>query len=148
MDSIIKKLKNENNFLKKKSREIILEFEKMKRRYLLENEKIVKYSCLNLIKNLIPVIDSLEITYRNSIEKNTRDGIRITLKILKNNLRKNKVEKINPKKFEKFNPFLHQAILKIKNPKKPNLVFNVLQKGYKIAEKVIRPALVSVTSKF
>ncbi|MGX7589492.1 nucleotide exchange factor GrpE [Candidatus Vidania fulgoroideorum] len=144
----IKKLKKENILLKKKYNKIILESEKIKKRINKDIENIKKYSCSEIIKNLIPIIDSLEITFRNSKEKNTREGINITLKILKNNLKKNNVKKINPKKYEKFNPFFHQAILRIKKPKKPNLVFCVLQKGYKIFDKVIRPALVSVTSEF
>ncbi|MGX7582550.1 nucleotide exchange factor GrpE [Candidatus Vidania fulgoroideorum] len=144
----VKNLKKENIFLKKRCNDIMIEFEKIKKRFSIENEKIKKYSCTNLIKNIIPIVDSLEITFRNALDQNTKDGISITLKIIKNNLKKNNVKKINPKKYEKFNPFLHQAILKIKKPKKPNLVFNVLQKGYKIADKVIRPALVSVTSEY
>ncbi|MGX7577331.1 nucleotide exchange factor GrpE [Candidatus Vidania fulgoroideorum] len=144
----IKTLEKENLFLKEKYNESILEFKRKQRILNNEKKKIEQYCCFEFIKNIIPLVDCLEITYRNAIDIKTKKGILITLKILKNNLKKQKIKKINPKKYEVFNPSLHQAIVKIKKPNKPNLIYNVLQKGYVMNKKVLRPALVSVTSEF
>ncbi|WP_458659066.1 nucleotide exchange factor GrpE [Candidatus Vidania fulgoroideorum] len=143
----IKKIKKENIYLRNRCNNIILEFESMKRRFELENDNIKKYSCFLIIKNFIPVLDGLEITYKNCKDKLTKEGINIILKILKTILLNNNVKKISPKKFDPFNPTLHQAIIKVKtSDKKKNLIFNILQKGYLISNKILRPALVSVTS--
>ncbi|MGX7576932.1 nucleotide exchange factor GrpE [Candidatus Vidania fulgoroideorum] len=145
---IIKKIKKENDLLRKRCNDIVLEVKNIKKKFENEIKKTKNFSCFKIIKNLLPVIDSLEITYRNSKNKIIKEGIKMTIKMIKDIFKKNKVTKISPKKYEKFDPSYHQAILRIKCSLKSNLIYDVLQKGYKIINKILRPALVSVTCKF
>jgi len=75
-----------------------------------------------------------------------REGVAATQKQLLSALERNKVTQINPPSGEKFNPHQHQAISVVPAEQAPNTVVTVLQKGYLIADRVLRPALVTVTA--
>ena len=75
-----------------------------------------------------------------------REGVEATQKQLLSALERNKVTQINPNSGEKFNPHQHQAISVVPAAQDPNTVVTVLQKGYMIADRVLRPALVTVTA--
>ncbi|MGX7585940.1 nucleotide exchange factor GrpE [Candidatus Vidania fulgoroideorum] len=132
---------------KKKYFWLLADIENIKARYMKEINKTKKIACEKAFKDFLPVIDSLELSYKNSKEEETKSSLRITLKIISNMLKNNNIKVINPSKFEKFNPTFHQAIISIKTPEKENLIFSVLQKGYLINKKLLRPALVGVTCK-
>jgi molecular chaperone GrpE len=73
-----------------------------------------------------------------------REGVEMTLKQLSSAFEKNRLTEVNPKPGEKFDPGKHQAISMVPSNQPPNTVVNVLQKGYLIADRLLRPALVTV----
>jgi len=74
------------------------------------------------------------------------EGVHATLRQLSGALERNKVVEINPKAGTKFDPHQHQAISVVPADQEANTVVAVLQKGYLIAERVLRPALVTVAA--
>ncbi|MGX7589355.1 nucleotide exchange factor GrpE [Candidatus Vidania fulgoroideorum] len=140
-------MKNKKDYkrLKEKYKNMLIDFEKSKDREEKKFLSINKFSDEKFIKNIIPILDSLEITLKFSKEKSSINGIKITIKLIKSIFKNNNVIKIFPKKFDKFNPKYHHAIMSIKKNFESNLIFNVLQKGYIMFDRVVRPALVSVT---
>jgi molecular chaperone GrpE len=98
-------------------------------------------------ESLVPVIDSLEkaLEVANATPDAMRAGVDLTLKQLRAAFEKGNLREINPVG-EKFDPHRHQAISVVPAPDgvAPNHVVSVLQKGWSIAERVLRPALVTV----
>lgn len=74
------------------------------------------------------------------------EGVQATLRQLASALERNKVLEINPAAGTKFDPNIHQAISMVPADQEANTVVGVLQKGYSIADRVLRPALVTVTA--
>ena len=122
--------------------------ENARRRADEEIQKARKFAVEGFAESLLPVIDSLEAAL--TVEQNTieqmREGVAATQKQLLSALERNKVTQINPPSGEKFNPHQHQAISVVPAEQAPNTVVTVLQKGYLIADRVLRPALVTVTA--
>ncbi len=122
--------------------------ENARRRADEEIQKARKFAVEGFAESLLPVIDSLEAAL--TIEQNTieqmREGVTATQKQLLSALERNKVTQINPPSGEKFNPHQHQAISVVPAEQAANTVVTVLQKGYLIADRVLRPALVTVTA--
>jgi molecular chaperone GrpE len=75
-----------------------------------------------------------------------REGAQATLRQLLAALERNKVLAINPASGTKFDPHSHQAISVVPSENEPNTVVGVLQKGYSIADRILRPALVTVSA--
>ncbi|MGX7458795.1 nucleotide exchange factor GrpE [Candidatus Vidania fulgoroideorum] len=140
-------LKKNKEKYKEKYFRLMADIENIKLRYLRDIENIKKTSCENAIRSFLPVVDSIELIYKNTSNEKIKSSIKVTIRIISNMFKNNDVKNINPSKFETFNPLLHQAIVSIKMPVKENLIFSVLQKGYIIGKKIIRPALVSITCK-
>ena len=90
------------------------------------------------------------LTVENATAVQLREGSEATLRQLLSALERNKVVPIAPAQGERFDPNVHQAISVAPAPEgaelAPNSVVNVLQKGYRIADRVLRPALVTVTA--
>ena len=95
---------------------------------------------------MLPVKDSLEaaLATENATAENLRSGVDLTLKQLVAAFEKSGLAEINPFG-EKFDPHKHQAISALEDEGEPNRVLNVLQKGYGLNDRVIRPALVIVS---
>jgi molecular chaperone GrpE len=74
-----------------------------------------------------------------------KEGVELTLKQLQGALEKGRVIEINPAKGDKFDPHQHQAISMIPSEQEPNTIVSVLQRGYMIADRILRPALVTVS---
>ena len=104
-----------------------------------------KYSVESLASQLLPVKDSLEaaLAAENADLDAVRSGVELTLKQLEGVFEKASLKEIDPAG-EKFDPHRHQAISMLPSDKEPNTVINVLQKGYLLHDRVIRPALVTV----
>ena len=104
-----------------------------------------KYALENFSAELIPVRDSLEaaLTSQNSTPASLRSGVELTLKQLTAALEKISVREINPLG-EKFDPYKHQSITLVESDAEPNSVVGVLQKGYSLNDRILRPALVSI----
>ncbi|MDH5207724.1 MAG: nucleotide exchange factor GrpE [Burkholderiaceae bacterium] len=109
--------------------------------------KAHKFAVESFAESLVPVIDSLEkaLETTNATPDAMRAGVDLTLKQLKAAFDKGNLKEINPVG-EKFDPHRHQAISMVPAPEgvAPNHVVAVLQKGWTIADRVLRPALVTV----
>jgi len=94
------------------------------------------------------VLDSLEagLSIQEATVQQIREGSQATLKQLLSALNRNKVVAIAPAAGEKFDPHQHQAISMVPAEQEANTVVTVLQKGYLIADRVLRPALVTVAA--
>ena len=91
-------------------------------------------------------MDSLEaaLAIEAAGAQSLRAGIELTLKQLKNVFDKAGVAAIDPAQGDKFDPHRHQAIAAVESDSEPNTVVSVMQTGYALHERVVRPALVSV----
>ena len=105
-----------------------------------------KYAIENFSAELLTVMDSLEaaLAVDNANVENFKNGMELTQKQLINVFDKFSIKTIDPKG-EKFDPHQHQAMCTVDSELAPNTVVQVMQKGYKLHERVIRPALVSVS---
>jgi molecular chaperone GrpE len=116
-----------------------------------ETSKARKYAVESFAESLLPVADSLEagLAIQDASPEQIREGAQATLRQLKSALERHKVLEIQPPAGTKFDPHQHQAISVVPRPEgsqqEANTVVTVLQKGYSIAERVLRPALVTVT---
>ena len=122
------------------------ETENVRRRAHEEVQKAHKFAIETFAEHLLPVMDSLEaaIAHESDDLAKVREGVELTLKQLSGALEKGRVHAINPVG-EKFDPHRHQAISMVPSEQEANTVVNVLQKGYVIADRVLRPALVTVS---
>jgi molecular chaperone GrpE len=113
-----------------------------------EITKARKFAVEGFADSLLPVLDSLEagLAIPNATIEQIREGSEATLRQLKSALERNKVAEINPVAGTKFDPHHHQAISVVPAEQEANTVVTVLQKGYLIADRVLRPALVTVTA--
>lgn len=124
------------------------EAENARRRADEEVSKARKFSIESFAESLLPVCDSLDaaLAIENASVTQLREGSDATLRQLVSALERNKVVTIAPPSGEKFNPHQHQAISVVPAAQEANTVVAVLQKGYLIADRVLRPALVTVTA--
>ncbi|MFO1244435.1 MAG: nucleotide exchange factor GrpE [Ramlibacter sp.] len=124
------------------------EAENARRRAEDEIAKARKFAVESFADSLLPVADSLEagLAIKDATPEQIREGAEATLRQLKSALERNKVLEINPGPGSKFDPHQHQAISMVPSEQEANTVVSVLQKGYLIAERVLRPALVTVSA--
>jgi molecular chaperone GrpE len=124
------------------------EAENARRRAEEEISKARKFAVESFAESLLPVVDSLEagLAIQEATAQQLREGSEATLKQLTAALERNKVLQIAPPAGTKFDPHQHQAISMVPADQEPNTVVGVLQKGYLIAERVLRPALVTVAA--
>jgi molecular chaperone GrpE len=124
------------------------EAENTRRRAEEEMAKARKFAVESFAESLLPVRDSLEaaIAVPAATPEQLLEGVHATLRQLTTALERNKVVEVNPPAGAKFDPHLHQAISVVPAAQEPNTVVAVLQKGYTIAERVLRPALVTVSA--
>ena len=124
------------------------EAENVRRRAEDEIAKARKFAVENFAETLLPVKDSLEaaIAIPAATPEQLLEGVHATLRQLTSALEKNKVVEVNPAAGTKFDPHQHQAISVVPAAQEPNTVVAVLQKGYLIADRVLRPALVTVSA--
>jgi molecular chaperone GrpE len=103
-----------------------------------------KYALERFAEGLLPVMDSLEA----ALKTGDLSGVEITLKQLRGALEKSSIREIEPKPGERFDPNRHQAMAAVESPpgekREPNTVVAVMQKGYQLHDRVLRPALVTV----
>ena len=113
-----------------------------------EIAKSRKFAVEAFAESLLPVVDSLEagLAIANATASQLREGSEATLRQLKSALERNKVVEVNPAPGTKFDPAQHQAISMVPAEQEANTVVAVLQKGFLIAERVLRPALVTVAA--
>ena len=125
------------------------EMENLKRRTTKDLENAHKFALEGFVKALLEVSDSLTMGLKSAQDEkatleNTTEGLELTMKVFNSTLEKFGVESINPID-EKFDPDLHEAVTMVPMPdKKPNTVLEVVQTGFTLNGRLVRPALVIV----
>jgi len=103
-----------------------------------------KYALEAFAEGLLPVMDSLEA----ALKTGDTSGVELTLKQLRSALEKSSIREIDPKPGERFDPHRHQAMAAVEAPpgemRDPNTIVAVMQKGFTLHDRVLRPALVTV----
>jgi molecular chaperone GrpE len=122
------------------------ETENLRKRAQADIASAHKYGVESLAQALLPVRDSLEaaLAIENVTLESLKSGVELTLRQLNAVFEKARLTEINPVN-EKFDPHKHQAMTMVPHAGEPNRVVNVMQKGYLLHERVIRPALVTVS---
>lgn len=105
-----------------------------------------KFAIESFAESLLPVLDSLQaaLAVDNATAEQLREGTEATLRQLQQALERNKVLEVNPPPGARFDPANQQAISMVPAEQEANTIVSVLQKGYTIADRVLRPALVTV----
>ncbi|MFI0474195.1 nucleotide exchange factor GrpE [Halomonas sp. HMF6819] len=126
------------------------EAQNVRRRAEAEAEKARKFALEKFVKELLPVVDSLEKALESMQEDASdahREGVSMTLKMQLDVLNKFGVESVEPNG-EPFDPQVHEALTMVPNPElEPNTVMEVVQKGYLLNGRLVRPAMVVVSQK-
>jgi molecular chaperone GrpE len=124
------------------------EVENTRRRADEEVSKARKFAVEAFAEAMLPVMDSMEaaIARPDATVEQVLEGVHATRRQLASALERNKVVELNPAAGTKFDPHQHQAISMVPAEQEANTVVAVLQKGYSIAERVLRPALVTVAA--
>ena len=124
------------------------ETENVRRRSQEDVAKTHRFGLEGFASALLAVKDSLDaaLTVENTSIESFKEGVELTAKQLSAVFEKFAIREINPEG-EKFDPHRHQAISQVESDLEPNTVVNVLQKGYLLHDRVLRPALVTVSLK-
>jgi molecular chaperone GrpE len=122
------------------------EGENIRRRAQEDITKAHKFAVESFAEAMVPVKDSLEMALKIDAPtlESIKEGVEMTLKQLNAAFEKNRLMEINPAQGDKLDPMKHQAISMVPAEQDANTVVTVLQKGYTIAERLLRPALVTV----
>ena len=127
------------------------EMENIRRRSERELANAHKYALEKFAQELLPVIDSMEMGVVAAMDENAdvtklREGTEMTLKMFETAIEKFGIKGVHPHG-EAFNPEHHQAMTMIDSPEhEPNTIIDVMQKGYLLNERLVRPAMVVVSS--
>ena len=123
------------------------ELDNAQKRSIAEVEKAHKYGVERLLLELLPVVDNLEHALKNlseGISESDKEGVELTLKSFESALDKFGISPIYPIS-EDFDPIQHEAVSVVKDEKhSDNKIVEVMQKGWRLHERVIRPARVVV----
>jgi len=123
----------------------VAEAENARKRTQAEAVSSQKYAVERFAESLLPVIDSLEAALAaRDLPQALREGVELTLRQLQAAFQKAKLSEIAPKPGERFDPHRHQAMAAVPSEAEPNTVVSVMQKGYALHDRVLRPALVTV----
>jgi molecular chaperone GrpE len=133
----------QDSFLRAKA-----EGENIRRRAAEDVTKAHKFAIESFAEHLVPVADSLYAALNAEAvdAKAFKEGLEITLKQLLSAFEKGRMSEINPGIGDKFDPHHHQAIASVPSEQEANTIVSVLQKGYTVADRVLRPALVTVSA--
>ncbi len=123
------------------------EMENIRRRAQEDITKAHKFAVEGFAESLLPVKDSLEMALKieTASLESLKEGVEMTLKQLSAAFEKNRLVEVNPQPGEKLDPMKHQAISMVPTDQEANTIVTVLQKGYMIADRLLRPALVTVS---
>jgi len=118
----------------------VAETENVRKRLQAEAANTQKYALERFADGLLPVVDSLEA----ALHSQDVSGLEVILRQLKSALDKASIREINPAPGERFDPHRQQAMAAVEADTEPNTVVTVMQKGYALHDRVLRPALVTV----
>jgi molecular chaperone GrpE len=135
-------LEMQDAFLRSKA-----ESENIRRRALEDVVKAHKFAIENFADAMVPVKDGLEMALmvESPSIASLKEGVEISLKQLTSAFEKNRLMAILPARGDKFDPMKHQAVAILPADQEANTVITVLQKGYMIADRLLRPAIVTAT---
>ena len=121
--------------------------ENIRRRAQEDISKAHKFAIEGFAEALLPVKDSLEMALKIEVPsvESLKEGVDMTLKQLVAAFERNRLVELDPKPGEKLDPMTHQAISMVPSEQEPNTIVSVLQKGYMISDRLLRPALVTVS---
>ena len=124
------------------------EIENIRKRNKKEKEDWIRYANETLIKDILPVIDNLEMAISHTQNEDAlqalKEGVELTLKGLKDTLEKSGLEEVKAEG-EPFDPCYHHAVSEMEDySTEPGTVVQELQKGYTLKQRLIRPAMVVV----
>jgi molecular chaperone GrpE len=125
----------------------VAEADNVRKRAQAEVQAAHKFAVERMAESLLPVIDSLEAALSTAAEapQGLRDGVELTLKQLNTAFQKAGITPVSPAAGERFDPHKHQAMAAVEAPgAEPNTVVAVMLKGYRLHDRVLRPALVTV----
>ena len=114
--------------------------ENARKRFQAEAAQAQKFALERFAEQLLPVVDSLEA----AIQTQDITGVELTLRQLLAAFQKSQVTQIAPVAGERFDPHRHQAMAAVEADSPPNTIVAVMQKGYLLHDRVLRPALVTV----
>ncbi|MCI1006606.1 nucleotide exchange factor GrpE [Herbaspirillum sp. C7C8] len=122
------------------------EGENIRRRAQEDIAKAHKFAIEGFAESLLAVKDSLEMALKieNASLESLKEGVDMTLKQLTSAFEKNKLQEVSPQAGDKLDPMKHQAVSAVPAEQEANTVVAVLQKGYMISDRLLRPALVTV----
>ena len=141
-DAQAKASENWESYLRAKA-----EMDNLRRRNTKDIESAHKYGIEKFVTELLPVLDSMELglAAEDASAESLREGMILTMNMLKKMMEKLSIEEIDPLN-EKFDAAKHQAMTMQPNADvEPNTVIAVMQKGYALNERLIRPAMVMVS---
>lgn len=124
------------------------EVENIRRRAADDIAKARKFGTESFAESLIPVRDSLEaaLAQADQSAETWKDGVEVTLRQLNSAFERNQLKEVAPAAGDVFDPHQHQAISAVPSDLPEGMVAQLLQKGYTIADRVLRPALVMVST--
>ena len=148
-NSELELLKAENADLKDKYARANADFENIKKRMQREKEQMIAFANEGFAKDLLDVIDTLEaalnVEVEDEISAKIKEGVKKTLDLLLKKLKNHGVDVIEAKEGDEFNPDLHEAMFYAENENfKANELTQILQKGYKLRDRILRHTKVSV----
>ncbi|KQZ43200.1 nucleotide exchange factor GrpE [Duganella sp. Root1480D1] len=121
------------------------EGENIRRRAQEDVAKAHKFAVESFAEAMVPVKDSLEMALKvdNPTLESLKEGVEMTLKQLNSAFERNRLIEVMPAAGEKLDPNKHQAVAMVPAEQEANTVVTVLQKGYMIADRLLRPAIVT-----
>ena len=124
------------------------EGEIIRRRAQEDIAKAHKFAIENFAQSMVAVKDSLEMAMKTDVPSvdSIKEGVDATLRQLKQVFEQNKIFEVVPEQGEKLDPMKHQAIQMVESDQDPNTIVSVLQKGYTLADRLLRPAVVVVAA--
>ncbi|MDR2527343.1 MAG: nucleotide exchange factor GrpE [Rickettsiales bacterium] len=144
----INPLEDENKKLKETLMRTLADLDNTRKREAKEKEDIKKYAVANLAKDLVGIMENFELAFENikdeNIDKNFYDGVKLIKSELKKIFDKNEILRVYPLN-EDFNPELHEAIAHIESDVEEGKVANVMQAGWVINGRILKPAMVAVS---
>jgi molecular chaperone GrpE len=121
--------------------------ENARKRFQAEAASSQKFAIERFAESLLPVMDSLEaaLASQDASPEAVRDGVNLTLRQLSQALEKARISAISPAPGERFDPHRHQAMAAVEADSEPNTIVATMQKGYQLHDRILRPALVTVS---
>jgi molecular chaperone GrpE len=144
----LKKVRDERDNLFDRLARLQAEFDNYRKRSARENADFREYAVADAVRPLLPVVDNLTLALKNAANpEDFRKGIELIYKQLQSALEKINVQRV-PAQGEQFDPRVHEAIEVVESDEVPDHhVLEELQPGYRIKERLLRPAMVRVAKK-